>query len=104
MDIAKLTSKGQLTVPKAVREKLKLESGSKVVFLEVGNDLVVRNADSISKPPVQEAGGFYRLNPESLPALRRLQEAFEGFAEEEGLRTEEDVVEWVKALRRGELE
>lgn len=96
MDIAKVTSKGQITVPKAVREKLKLGSGSKIVFLQKGDDLILRNADDETN--VQTAK-LYRLTEDSLPALRRLQEAFIGFAEEEGLETEEDVAEWVKALR-----
>lgn len=106
MEIAKVTSKGQLTVPKAVREKLELEAGSKVVFLQVGNDMVVRNAESI-EVSVGEAtpstnSGFYRLSPDALPTFHRLQEAFAGFAEEEGLETEDDVVEWVNNLRRND--
>lgn len=96
MDIAKVTSKGQVTIPKAVREKLELESGSKIVFLQVGDDLVVRNAESVATSTQKETMSFYRLPPESLPAIRRLQEAFSGIAEELGLETEEDVVQWVK--------
>ena len=34
MYMATMTSKGQITVPVAVREKLKLEQGEKVVFIE----------------------------------------------------------------------
>lgn len=102
MDIAKVTSKGQVTVPKSVRDKLELETGSKIVFIQVGDDLVVRNASSIVKAKASDSSdknlGFYRLTPEALPAFRRLQEAFEGFAEEEGLETEEDVTEWVNKL------
>ena len=97
MDIAKVTSKGQVTVPKAVREKLELEPGSKIVFLQIGENLVVRNASSMTNPKddviTRERVGFYRLTPEALPAFRKLQEAFEGFAEQEGLATEEDVAE-----------
>lgn len=101
MDIAKVTSKGQVTVPKSVREKLELEAGSKIVFIQVGDDLVVRNASSISKSSDEEASrervGFYRLTPEALPAFRRLQEAFAGLAEEEGITTDEELVNWMKS-------
>lgn len=100
MDLAKMTSKGQITVPKAVREKLNLDTGSKVVFLQKGDDLVIRNADEVASA---EPTRLYRLSNDALPAFRKLQEAFAGFAEEEGLETEEDVVELFKALRRGEL-
>jgi AbrB family looped-hinge helix DNA binding protein len=99
MDIAKVTAKGQLTVPKAVREKLNLETGSKVVFLQKGDDLVVRNAETLTGKAPKDASehpGFYRMTEDSLPAFRRLQEAFKGFAEEEGLETEQDVVDWLK--------
>lgn len=34
MEVATLTSKGQLTIPVAVRAKLNLQQGDKVVFLE----------------------------------------------------------------------
>jgi antitoxin PrlF len=34
---AKMTSKGQITVPKAVREQLELEPGDQVVFRVEGN-------------------------------------------------------------------
>jgi AbrB family looped-hinge helix DNA binding protein len=103
MDIAKVTSKGQITIPKAVRDNLDLEPGSKVVFIQLGRDLVIRNADKIETGAPRDAGhvpGFFRMTEKSLPAFRRLQEAFKGFAEEEGLQTEEDVVEWVKKLDR----
>ena len=103
MEIAKITSKGQMTVPKAVREKLDLGAGSKVVFIQVGDDLVVRNASSLTQSLVgqthRETAELYRLSSDALPAFRRLQEAFEGFAEEEGLETEDDVVEWLERQR-----
>ncbi|MBU8839075.1 AbrB/MazE/SpoVT family DNA-binding domain-containing protein [Mycolicibacterium goodii] len=42
MDVAaKLTSKGQLTVPKAVRDALGLEEGDEVVFRVEGNRAVL---------------------------------------------------------------
>lgn len=36
MTSAKVTSKGQITIPKAVREALKLKPGTKVEFFETG--------------------------------------------------------------------
>ncbi|UCN12791.1 MULTISPECIES: AbrB/MazE/SpoVT family DNA-binding domain-containing protein [Mycobacterium avium complex (MAC)] len=42
MDVAaKLTSKGQLTIPKAVRDALGLEEGDEVVFRVEGNRAVL---------------------------------------------------------------
>lgn len=40
MEVATMTSKGQITIPVAVRKQLKLEQGDKVVF--IGDDQGVR--------------------------------------------------------------
>lgn len=37
MSIATLTSKGQVTIPKPVREKLHLSSGDRIEFVDVGD-------------------------------------------------------------------
>lgn len=37
---AKITSKGQITIPKVIREKLKLDEGNLVVFYEDENNNV----------------------------------------------------------------
>ena len=42
---AKLTSKGQITIPKVIREKLKLDEGNLVVFYEDENN----NAKMLNK-------------------------------------------------------
>ena len=39
MELAKVTSKGQITIPKAVRKRLNLEEGDLVVFYEDENEL-----------------------------------------------------------------
>ena len=44
MDMAKLTSKGQITIPIDVRRKLGLKKGDKVIFIEKGQDIVIKNA------------------------------------------------------------
>ncbi|MBQ2275686.1 MAG: AbrB/MazE/SpoVT family DNA-binding domain-containing protein [Lachnospiraceae bacterium] len=79
MELAKVTSKGQITIPIEIRKKLGIKEGSKVLFLE-------------------EAGRIYLTNS-SMEALREAQQAFEGEAERIGLKNEEDVVAMVKKLR-----
>jgi AbrB family looped-hinge helix DNA binding protein len=39
---AKLTSKGQITVPREVRHALGLQTGDRLVFESVGQDVLVR--------------------------------------------------------------
>ena len=49
MSIAKVTSKGQITVPKAVRERLGLEPGDELEFMEDGGQMVVRRHEDSSR-------------------------------------------------------
>ncbi|MCI9510735.1 MAG: AbrB/MazE/SpoVT family DNA-binding domain-containing protein [Angelakisella sp.] len=83
MELAKITSKGQITIPVEIRKKLGVKEGDKVLFLE-------------------EAGRIYILNS-SMEALRKAQRAFEGEAERAGLQSEEDVIQMMKEFRRERL-
>lgn len=80
MELAKVTTKGQVTIPKAIREMLNLKDGSKIIFLQKGNDIIIKNS--------------------AMLALEKIQNAFEGEAERLDLETEEDVVELVKDFRK----
>ena len=44
MELAKITSKGQITIPIEIRKKLGLKDGDKVLFLEEGNKVVMVNS------------------------------------------------------------
>lgn len=114
MDIAKVTSKGQVTVPKAVREKLDLEAGSKIVFIQVGDDLIIRNAESVTSPEISrsdelkarflaEAAAKYDLDLEEAQAaatsksvsqmLDEVRASFRVTIEEKGLKTEQEILD-----------
>jgi AbrB family looped-hinge helix DNA binding protein len=80
MEIAKITSKGQVTIPVDIRRKLGVKEGDKVLFVE-------------------EAGKVYILNA-SMEALLKAQAAFAGEAQRVGLKDENDVVAMIKELRR----
>jgi AbrB family looped-hinge helix DNA binding protein len=80
MELAKITSKGQITLPIGIRRKLCLKDGDKVAFIEMDDQIVIANPTSI--------------------AIKNVQEAFEGEAERLGLRDEDDVVALVKEVRR----
>lgn len=80
MELAKVTSKGQITIPIDIRRKLGIKEGSKVLFIE-------------------DAGRIYIANS-SMEALREAQEAFRGEAERVGLQSEEDVVDMIKEMRK----
>ena len=80
MELAKVTTKGQITIPKSIRELLDLKEGSKIIFIQKGKDIVIQNS--------------------AMLALEKIQKAFEGEAERLGLETEEDVVEMIKEFRK----
>ena len=80
MELAKVTTKGQITIPKSIRDKLELKEGSKIIFLQKGEDIVIKNS--------------------AMLALEKMQDEFEGEAERLGIKDEEDVVKLVKEFRK----
>lgn len=80
MEIAKLSSKGQITIPISVRNSLKLKSGDKVVIIE-------------------ENGRFYLENSAML-AFNRVADAFAGEAQKAGFSNEEEMQEYMKEIRK----
>ena len=61
MELAKVTSKGQVTIPIEIRKKLGIKNGDKILFVE-------------------ESGRIYMMNS-SMDAFREAQKAFAGEAE-----------------------
>ena len=84
MELAKITTKGQITIPVQVRRMLGVKDGDKVVFLNVGNRIVIENSTRI--------------------ALQEAQTAFVGLADELGLKSEQDVVKLCKEVRKEKWE
>jgi AbrB family looped-hinge helix DNA binding protein len=76
MDVAaKLTSKGQITVPKAVRDGLELEPGDQVLFrLEGGRAILARTqnfldlAGSVPVPPGKRGASWEEIRGEARKA------------------------------------
>lgn len=79
MELAKITSKGQITIPVSIRKLLGVKDGDKVLFLQEGNRVVMMNA--------------------SVNALLEAQKDFQGEAEKLGIQDEQDVVDLVKEIR-----
>ena len=80
MELAKITSKGQITIPVAIRRMLGVKDGDKVLFVQEGNKVVMLNASG--------------------NALMEAQKAFQGVADELGIVDEQDVVDMVKEIRK----
>ena len=58
-EIATLTSKGQVTVPKSVRQLLGLDAGGKIAFDVRGGEIVVSRVETIHEDPA--IGAFLGL-------------------------------------------
>jgi AbrB family looped-hinge helix DNA binding protein len=80
MELAKITTKGQITIPIQIRRKLNLKDGDKVIFIEQEGKIVIENSTKI--------------------AILEAQEAFKGEAKRLGINTEQDVVNLVKQIRK----
>ena len=79
MELAKVTSKGQITIPIDIRKKLGIKEGDKVLFIEEGDKVMLVNS--------------------TLMALQEAQNVFSGEAERLGLKDEQDVVDMIRKLR-----
>ena len=80
MELAKLTSKGQITIPLAIRNMLGLKTGDKVFVEESRGKVYITNASQIT--------------------LANIQTQMQGEAEKAGFQTEDDVIAYIKELRK----
>ena len=79
---ARVMSKGQVTIPKNIREALGVTTGDRVTFIfENGSVRVIYSA---------------------VYAMQKFQEQMKGQAEKAGFTSEEDVADWITNTRREE--
>ena len=52
MELAKVTTKGQITIPKSIRDTLNLKEGSKVIFIQKGKDIIIKNSAMLDRKSV----------------------------------------------------
>lgn len=81
---ARVMSKGQVTIPKNIRNVLGVSTGDRVTFIVEGDSVRVVNS--------------------AVYAMRKLQQQMKGEAEKAGFLSEEDVAAWITASRREENE
>lgn len=82
MNLAKVSSNGQITVPLEVRRALDLKPGDKVLF-------------------IQNEMGQITIANASAQAIYKAQSAFAGLAEKMGVENEDDVQDLVNEARYG---
>ena len=79
MELAKITSKGQITIPIEIRKKLGVRDGDKVLFIEDGNRIYMTNS--------------------SMQALTKAQEVFKGVADELRIKNDDDILKMIAEIR-----
>ena len=82
VDNAKVMAKGQITLPKDIRDALGVQTGDRVTLIRKDDQVIMMNS--------------------AVYAMKMLQTAMEGEAEKAGLRSDEDVVDLVKKMRSEE--
>ena len=80
MDIARVTSKGQVTIPIGIRRLMNIKEGDKILFFEKDGKVFVQNA--------------------AMVAFDKIQKGFEGEAEKAGFKTEKELQDYVKSIRK----
>ena len=80
LDVARVSVKGQVTIPVEIRRKLGLKGGDKVIFMEKSGEIVLMNSNRL--------------------AFEEFQRDMAGEAEKAGIKSEQDVVDLVKEVRK----
>jgi len=80
VDNAKIMAKGQVTIPKDIRDKLKLAEGERVTFICQGDYAIVMNS--------------------ALYAMKTLQKEMQGKFEAVGINSDDDINDLVKEIRQ----
>jgi AbrB family looped-hinge helix DNA binding protein len=84
VDNAKVMAKGQITLPKDIRDALGVKTGDRVTLILQDNQVVMMNS--------------------AIYAMKILQAAMDGDAEKAGLHSDDDVVDLIAKMRAEENE
>jgi len=82
VDNAKVMAKGQITLPKDIRDVLGVKTGDRVTLISQNNQVIMMNS--------------------AVYAIKMLQSSMNGEAKKAGLHSDEDVVDLVRKMRSEE--
>ena len=80
MELAKVTSQGQITIPADIRKYLGVEGGDRIVLIKEKGKVIMANSTMLE--------------------LKEVQDEFNGVAESMSIKNEQDVVEIVNSYRK----
>jgi AbrB family looped-hinge helix DNA binding protein len=82
VDNAKVMAKGQITLPKDIREALGVGTGDRVTLIRRDDQVIMMNS--------------------AIYAMKMLQQAMDGEAEKAGIESDDDVVRMIMEMRAEE--
>lgn len=82
VDNAKVMSKGQITLPKDIREALGVSTGDRVILICKDDQVIMMNS--------------------AVYAMKMLQQAMDGEAEKAGIHSDDDVIKMIMKMRAEE--
>lgn len=70
MALARVSTRGRVTIPKEIREKLQLEQGDRVAFVRIGDDIYMQPVkdtllDKMGTIPVDGPQDFEKIREET---------------------------------------
>ena len=80
MEMTKVTSKGQITIPRDIRKKMAIKTGDKIIFLEENGKVYFQNSASV--------------------ALKIIQNEMRWEATKAGFNDPDDVTQYIKNMRK----
>jgi antitoxin PrlF len=67
MNLAKISTNGQITIPMEIRRKLSLKSGDKILFLQKSNgEIVIQNSSRLALNEAQQSMSDVSLSEEDI--------------------------------------
>jgi len=83
MEVARVTSKGQITIPRDIRTKMKIKKGDKIIFFEDNGKYFLQNSALLANKSLED-----------------IQNNMKGEAEKAGFNNPNDVTKYIKSLRK----
>jgi len=74
MQSTKLSSKGQVIIPKALRSRYKWNPGQKLMVIDTGDGILLKPSQSFEKTELDQVAGILNYSGKSI-SLKEMEEA-----------------------------
>jgi AbrB family looped-hinge helix DNA binding protein len=91
METVKISARGQITIPNAMRTRMNLKCGDTVALIEEEGKIYILNTSTPLKIK------------QHLTALKTIQQQMEGKAEKAGFNSPDDIAAYIRKMRQNKL-